>query len=159
MLDEIEAWYNPAYQTAYMYAEPVSRTCSMTDSKKAQTSGPRQSLGQLGERLAAAHLEKRGYRILASNFRCRYGEIDLIAEEGQDLVFVEVKTRRGIARGLPEEAVDSRKARKLQEVAFFYLDLHELADCAWRIDVVAVQFSSTGKLEEIRVYQHAIAAS
>lgn len=131
----------------------------MTDNKEKKTSNPRQSLGRLGERLAATRLEERGYRILERNFRCRYGEIDLVAEENLDLVFVEVKTRRGTARGLPEEAVDSRKARKLQEVACSYLDLHDLADCSWRIDVVAVQFSSTGKLEEIRVYQHAIAAS
>ena len=116
-------------------------------------------LGRLGERLAAASLEERGYHILERNFRCRFGEIDLVAEEGSDLVFVEVKTRRGIARGLPEEAVNARKARKLQEVAFSYLDLHKLPECSWRIDVVAVQFSSTGKLEEIRVYQHAIAES
>ena len=131
----------------------------MTDSKEKKTSSPRQNLGRLGERLAAAKLEERGYRILEYNFRSRYGEIDLVAEDGQDLVFVEVKTRRGTARGRPEEAVNDRKARKLQEVAFSYLDLHELVDCSWRIDVVAVQFSSTGKLEEIRIYQHAITAS
>jgi len=132
---------------------------SMTDNNEKKKSSPRQSLGRLGERLAAARLEERGYRILERNFRCRSGEIDLVTEEGSDLVFVEVKTRRGTARGLPEEAVDRRKARKLQEVAFSYLDLHELPDCSWRIDVVAVQFSTTGKLEEIRIYQHAIAAS
>ena len=131
----------------------------MTDRKTEKTSGPRQNLGRLGERLAASALEERGYRILERNFRCRLGEIDLVAAEGLDLVFVEVKTRRGTSHGLPEEAVNSRKARKLQEVAFSYLDLHELPDCSWRIDVVAVQFSSTGHLEEIRVYQHAIAAS
>lgn len=131
----------------------------MSERKKAPASDVRQSLGRLGERLAAAHLEARGYRIREPNFRCPCGEIDLVAEEGQDLVFVEVKTRRGSAYGLPEEAVDARKARKLQDVACFYLARHELVDCSWRIDVVAVQFSVSGKLEEIRVYRHAIAAS
>lgn len=131
----------------------------MADKYEKKTSSPRQSLGRLGERLAAAKLEERGYRILERNFRCRSGEIDLVAEEGPDLVFVEVKTRRGTARGLPEEAVGRRKASKLQEVACSYLDLHQLPDCSWRIDVVAVQFSAMGKLEEIRIYQHAIAAS
>ncbi len=131
----------------------------MSEKKKASTSDVRHSLGRLGERLAAAHLEKSGYRILEPNFRCRYGEIDLVAEESQDLVFVEVKTRRGSAYGLPEEAVNARKARKLQDVACCYLAQHALDECSWRIDVVAVQFSVTGKLEEIRVYQHAIAAS
>ncbi len=128
----------------------------MAESARKKTSNVRQSLGRLGERLATGALEQRGYRILEQNFRCRSGEIDLVAEEGQDLVFVEVKTRRGTARGLPKEAVNSRKARKLQEVAFCYLDLHDLPECSWRIDVVAVQFDTMGKLEEIRIYQHAI---
>jgi putative endonuclease len=128
----------------------------MAEGAQRKTSAARQSLGRLGERLASGALERRGYRILEQNFRCRSGEIDLVAEEGQDLVFVEVKTRRGTARGLPEEAVDSRKARKLQEVACCYLDLHDLPECSWRIDVVAVQFSARGSLEEIRVYQNAI---
>ncbi|HEY0752480.1 MAG TPA: YraN family protein [Ktedonobacteraceae bacterium] len=131
----------------------------MTDSKEQKTSGPRQNLGRLGERLAASKLEKCGYQILERNFRCRAGEIDLVAKESLDLVFVEVKTRRGTAYGLPEEAINSRKSRKLQEVACFYLDLHNVPDCSWRIDVVAVQFSLTGKFEEIRIYQHAIAGS
>ncbi len=156
---QIGARYNPTHQTTYMYAEHVSKTCGMTEERESKTSSPRQSLGRLGERLAAARLEARGYHILERNFRCRRGEIDLVAEEGSDLVFVEVKTRRGTARGLPEEAVDARKTRKLQEVAFSYLALRGQSDCSWRIDVVAVQFSSTGKLEEIRVYQHAIAES
>lgn len=128
----------------------------MAESARRKTSSTRQNLGRLGERLASSALEQRGYRILEQNFRCRSGEIDLVAEEGQDLVFIEVKTRRGTACGLPEEAVHSRKARKLQEVASCYLDLHDLSECSWRIDVVAVQFSAMGKLEEIRVYQHAI---
>lgn len=131
----------------------------MTESKQQKPGFARQNLGRLGERLAADLLETRGYRLLERNFRCRYGEIDLVAEEGQDLVFVEVKTRRGTLCGRPEEAITSRKARKLQEVACYYLDEHQVPDCSWRIDVVAVQFSASGMLEEIRVYQHAVAAS
>jgi putative endonuclease len=130
----------------------------LTENKRPKPGVVRQSLGRLGEYLAADALEKRGYCLLERNFRCQYGEIDLVAQEGEDLVFVEVKTRRGTLYGLPEEAVTSRKARKLQEVAGYYLDLHQVPDCSWRIDVVAIQFSSIGKLEEIRVYQHAITA-
>ena len=114
-------------------------------------------LGRTGERLAAEELIRSGYRILERNFACRYGEIDLVAEEKDDLVFVEVKTRRGNAYGLPEEAVTVRKQQKLIQAAAFYLDLHGCADRSWRIDVVAVQLSNSGKLEEIRIYQHAIA--
>ncbi len=116
----------------------------------------RQGLGRTGERLAAHTLERRGYRILERNFRCRHGEIDLVAEDGQDLVFVEVKTRRGTAFGRPEEAVTPSKQRKLLEIATYYLDLHSCSDRAWRIDVVAVQFSTHGKLEDIRIYRHAV---
>jgi putative endonuclease len=99
-------------------------------------------------------LERRGYRILTRNFRCRYGEIDIIAEHEDELVFVEVKTRRGTAYGLPEEAVGRRKQQKLTQIASHYLDVQQCSECAWRIDVVAVQLSVQGKLEEIRVYQH-----
>jgi putative endonuclease len=128
----------------------------MAAEQYARSSAGRQNLGRVGERLAANFLEKRGYRLIERNFRCACGEIDLVTREGQDLVFVEVKTRRGTSSGLPEEAITPRKARKLQEVACYYLDFHQLVDCSWRIDVVAVQFSPLGKLEEIRVYQHAI---
>ena len=101
-------------------------------------------------------MTRQGYRILERNFRCPHGEIDLIASDGEDLVFVEVKTRRGTAYGLPEEAVTARKQYKLIEVATYYLDQQQCMNCAWRIDVVAVQLSISGKLEEIRVYRHAV---
>lgn len=78
------------------------------------------------------------------------------AEDEQDLIFVEVKARRGVSFGLPEDALTPRKQRKLVEVASYYLDLHACADRSWRIDVVAVQFSGSGKLEEIRIYKHAV---
>ncbi len=117
----------------------------------------RQGLGRTGERLAAEALMRRGYCILEQNYRCRHGEIDLVAEEGPDLVFVEVKTRRGTAYGLPEEAVTARKRQKLRELASHYLNAHDCSDRSWRIDVVAVQLSGNGKPEEIRIYPHAVA--
>src|SRR6516225_7420363 len=101
----------------------------------------RQGLGRTGERLAAERLINRGYHILERNFRCRYGEIDLVAEDEHDLVFVEVKTRRGTSYGLPEDALTFFKRRKLVELASYYLGHHTCAERSWRIDVVAVQFS------------------
>lgn len=101
-------------------------------------------------------MTRQGYRIIERNFRCRHGEIDLIAEDANDLVFVEVKTRRGNAYGLPEDAVTPRKQQKLVQVATYYLDLHECSERAWRIDVVAVQLSANGRFEEIRVHQHTV---
>ncbi len=118
----------------------------------------RQGLGRTGERLAMEQLVAHGYHVLACNVRCRYGEIDLVAEEGQDLVFIEVKTRRGTAFGLPEEAVTTTKQRKLVQLALYYLDQHGWGERSWRIDVVAVQLSATGKLEEIRIHPHAVRA-
>lgn len=126
-----------------------------TANKPKPSKGARQGLGRTGERLAAEALISQGYRIRERNFRCRYGEIDIIAEDGHDLVFVEVKTRRGSAYGLPEEAITARKRQKIREVANYYLDLHSCGERSWRVDVVAVQLSVGGKLEEIRCYQHA----
>ena len=118
----------------------------------------RQMLGRRGEQMAAEALRERGYRIVEQNFRCRYGEIDLIAEEQDDLVFVEVKTRRGTAFGQPEEAVTRTKRRKLAEVASYYLDVHNAGDRSWRIDVVAIDFNQNGKFREVRIYPHAVSA-
>jgi putative endonuclease len=122
-----------------------------------QASGVRQGLGRAGERQAAKALQRQGYRILEQNFRCVIGEIDLIAEDEHDLIFVEVKTRRGSAYGLPEEAVTVRKQRKLVQVASHYLNVHRCTERSWRIDIVAVQLSKSGRLEEIRIYQNAVA--
>ena len=114
------------------------------------------SLGMLGENLAVARLQECGYRIVARNFRCAFGEIDIIAEEGEDLVFVEVKTRRGRGYGLPEEAVHRRKQQKLIQIAQYYLYLHAFTERSWRIDVVAIDLNVQGAAREIRLYQHAV---
>ena len=106
--------------------------------------------------MAAEELTRQGYTIIERNFRCRHGEIDLIAEDAHDLIFIEVKTRRGNAYGLPEEAVTPRKQQKIVQVATYYLDLHDCFERSWRIDVVAVQLSADGRFEEIRIHQHAV---
>jgi putative endonuclease len=80
---------------------------------------PRQHLGRLGEQLAAEHLERLGYTIVARNHRTRYGEIDLIATDGSALVFVEVKTRRG--RGQPWDALHETKRAQVRRMARAYL--------------------------------------
>jgi len=119
----------------------------MTDRRKA--------LGALGESLAARELEQRGYLIVARNWRCVEGEIDLVAERRGMLVFVEVRTRRGRERGTPEESLTPRKQAKLIEVAQAYLEEHA-ADRDWRIDVVAVELSARGQLLRIDVIENAI---
>lgn len=135
---------------------PLDNNTPAREKKTGAAGKARQGLGRTGERLAGEALVKRGYSIREQNFRCSYGEIDIIAEDGQDLVFVEVKTRRGQSYGLPEEAVTLRKARKLAQVAACYLDQQACSERSWRIDVVAVQLSVAGRLEEIRIDQHAV---
>lgn len=96
--------------------------------------------------MAANHLEAKGYEIVARNWRCRRGEIDLIAQAGALIVFVEVKTRRGRALGLPEEGLTPYKSRRLIELAQRYLIEQKLEDVEWRLDLVAVELDSSGKL-------------
>ena len=108
-------------------------------------SANRQELGRWGESVAAHHLEAKGYKIIARNWRCASGEIDLIAQAGQELVFVEVKTRRGRAMGTPEEGLTSKKSQKLLALAQQYLADEDL-DVDWRVDLVAVELDGSGKL-------------
>ncbi|HOU41061.1 MAG TPA: YraN family protein, partial [Promineifilum sp.] len=82
---------------------------------------PRRRLGNWGEGVAAVQLEAKGYAIVARNWRCAVGEIDLVARDGETLVFVEVKTRRGRAYGAPEEALTPRKAQKLLQLGAQYV--------------------------------------
>jgi len=98
------------------------------------------SLGQLGEKLAGKYLKKAGYKILQSNYRGHLGEIDLVAEDGDCLVFVEVKTRGTLACGHPFESIDYRKQHQLIRVAREYLALHGAEERFCRFDAVSVLF-------------------
>jgi putative endonuclease len=103
-------------------------------------------LGALGESLAARHLEARGYRILARNARCAGVEIDLIAQRGELIAFVEVKTRRGHRAGAPEEAVDARKLARLRRGAAAWLRDHGRGVAAARFDVISCEQAAGGEL-------------
>jgi putative endonuclease len=97
------------------------------------------STGKRGEELAAAHLAGAGYRIIERNYRCLLGEIDIVAEEGETLVFVEVKSRRSAAYGDPQQAVGYQKQKKISRIAAHYLQEKRLCNRAARFDVVAVK--------------------
>jgi len=99
----------------------------------------RKEVGAQGEASAAAFLREQGYEILERNFRTRTGEVDLIACDKGTLVFVEVKTRRDDAYGLPMEAVGLRKQRKIIDAARYYLHRYNHADRDCRFDVVGVE--------------------
>ena len=95
--------------------------------------------GQEQEVKAACFLKTQGYQILERNYRCKKGEIDLIAREGQYLVFVEVKYRKNARNGYPEEAVDTRKQKKIRETAAYYVYKNRIPEYTpMRFDVVAV---------------------
>ena len=94
-------------------------------------------LGPWGEALAAEYLRRRGYHIVATNYRSRYGEIDLIAWDGDVLCFVEVKTRTNLDMALPREYVTPQKQNKLRKTAMMYLAEKRL-DCCARFDVAEV---------------------
>ncbi len=96
--------------------------------------------GDEGELAAEKFLRKNGYKILERNFLVSQGEIDIVAQHKQTLVFVEVKTRKSNAFGSALEAVSPAKAQKLAAAAYIYLEQHKLADVDFRIDVVTVTF-------------------
>jgi putative endonuclease len=105
----------------------------------------RRIIGRRGEDRAAQYLRRRGYRILARNWRCRLGEIDLIALDGDTLVFVEVKTRRGDLFGSPELAVTPRKQRQLTKAALSFIMSRKLGHLPGRFDVVAIRHTAQGE--------------
>lgn len=97
-----------------------------------------ETLGRWGERKAADWLRRRGYRILERNFRCRFGEIDLIAVRGDFLVFVEVKLRRDDRYGAAAEFVDARKQQRVRTAAELWLQRHPTEERQPRFDVIEV---------------------
>ncbi len=98
----------------------------------------RNSLGDRGEKIAASYLKKRGYKIIDRNFRCKLGEIDIVAYDGKTLVFVEVRTKRSTQFGSPECSVSFKKQKKLISLANFYIKKHRLFDRHARFDVVGI---------------------
>jgi len=99
---------------------------------------PSQAAGRKAEDLACDHLRARGLTCLARNFRCRQGEIDLVMKEGDTIVFVEVRARRGTRFGSAEESIDWRKQRKIVATARHFLHIRRLYSCAARFDVITL---------------------
>jgi putative endonuclease len=104
--------------------------------------------GAIGEDLAVDYLKKKGYRIFQRNYRFEHGEIDIVAEDGNALVFVEVKARRSKEFGEPEDAVTPRKREKIRATADGYLFENNIDDKECRFDVIAIDYQ--GNKTEIR---------
>ena len=115
----------------------------------------RAATGSRGEHIAAAYLERAGLTILERNYRCRSGEIDLVALQGGELVFVEVRTRAGTAFGTPEESITPHKQRKMADCAFAYLAERGVRSQPWRVDVIAVELERDS-VKRIDHYRHAL---
>jgi putative endonuclease len=116
----------------------------------------RKALGELGERWAREYLERHGYRIRETNFRCREGEIDIVAEHEGCLVFVEVRAKTGSQFGTPEESVTPVKQERLAAVAMSYLQTRDEQPSEWRIDVVAIEVSPKGRVVRTELIQNAV---
>jgi putative endonuclease len=98
----------------------------------------RLDLGNLGEELALKKIRRLGYKKVIRNYRCPLGEVDLIARDGDTLVFLEIKTRKGKSVGYAKEAVDARKRRQLSKAALAYMKSNDCMEAKARFDVVAI---------------------
>ena len=116
----------------------------------------RQQVGKLGEQAAQKHLKKRGYRIREMGFRCRHGEIDIIAQKKDCLVFVEVRTKSSLEFGTPEESITKSKKERLIASALTYTTTHQDIPSLWRIDVVAIELDERGKTKRIELIENAV---
>ena len=114
-------------------------------------------VGRRGEELARVLLQQHGYKILGTNVRGHYGEIDIVARKKDCHVFVEVRTRTGDAYGTPEESITPRKRDKLVTCALDYVAKHkELQDAHIRIDVVAIELDAEGRPTRTEIIESAV---
>ena len=109
----------------------------------------RLELGQFGEELAYKKIKSLGYKKIIRNYKCPLGEVDLIANDGDTLVFVETKTRKGKSVGYAKEAVTARKRRQLSKVALFYMKSNNCCETKARVDVIAVSLKGGTPLIEV----------
>ena len=116
----------------------------------------RRDTGALGERLAADFLKKKGFRIVETNFRCREGEIDIVARQKDYLVFVEVRTKTSDAFGLLEESITAAKQSRMRRAASRYRLNHAKLPDLWRIDFVAIEMDRFGKAVRIELIENAV---
>jgi putative endonuclease len=113
-----------------------------------------QNLGKLGEDLAVRHLKRNRYRIVERNFRSKFGEIDIVALENGDLVFVEVKTRWSQSFGPPEEAITPWKIRRIIKAAQYFKLLHPELPDSLRLDAAVIDLTLEGKLKRVEILKN-----
>lgn len=116
----------------------------------------RKDTGNLGEKLAIDFLKKRGFRIIETNYRCRYGEIDIVTRKKDYLVFVEVRTRTNRKFGTPEDSVSTAKKTRMRRAAEHYCQSHEKLPENWRIDLLAIELKGNGRPERMEIVENAV---
>ena len=114
----------------------------------------RKRIGIDGEKLASEFLLKKGFQIVETNFSCKLGEIDIIAEKDYKLHFIEVKTRVGLQKGQPYEAVNSRKLQHIKNTIDYYLLKNNLKAPKLFIDVVSIVLNRHNDVEKIDLYEN-----
>ncbi|WP_432400603.1 YraN family protein [Wukongibacter sp. M2B1] len=107
----------------------------------------RKNIGDIGENRAVEFLKKKGYKILSRNYRCRFGEIDIIAKDRNCFVFVEVKTRRDTSYGRPVEAISRVKISRIVKTLNFYLAQNRIYDSDIRIDAIEVFMKTLSEVD------------
>jgi putative endonuclease len=116
----------------------------------------RRETGILGENLACEFLGNNGYQIIERNFRCPGGEVDIIAQHQETLVFIEVRTKRSRQFGSPEESITPKKMEHMRNVAAYYWQCHKGLPESWRIDVIAIEMNSFGQANRIELIENAV---
>ena len=112
-------------------------------------------VGEKGEQVAESYLKKKGYSVLERNYKNKYGEIDLIAKEGSELVFIEVRSKTENDFGMPEETVKGKKKKKLKQNALAYTTFNNY-DGFYRIDLVCVVFTKNGEIKRLTHHKNII---
>ena len=115
----------------------------------------RKEVGTEGEKLAAKFLKRKGYRIIQRNYKCKLGEIDIIAEHDGTIIFVEVKTRQTQEFGSPQSSVTATKRGQISKVALFYIRAKRLVDQSCRFDVIGITFPPGSRKPEIEHIENA----
>ncbi len=140
-----------------MMAEHSTAESALAERRPGRAPTERKALGDFGERVAAAHLEAKGYRIIGRNYRVAEAEADLVARDGDTVVFVEVRTRRGGAAGMAALSINRRKAAKVLLAARWYAEQHpEYAVLPMRIDAVTVEMARDGKVLRVEHIEDAV---
>lgn len=115
----------------------------------------RRKLGQLGEKIAENLLVSYGYIIREKNYRCPLGEIDIIAEDKADLVFLEVRTKTSLAYGTPHDSITRSKQQRLRRIAAYYLNQINQSETSCRFDVVLIQMKENSQVQDLELIKNA----